>query len=69
MNFFKKHPRFWIVVWSLFGLGGLGLAYNSVFDNGFDAYLLIKGFLGFALAGMMISYLLPEVRNSNAPNQ
>ncbi len=68
MNFFKRHPRFWLAVWTVFGLGGLVMAYNAVFDHGFDAALLFRGLIGTAVGGLMISYLLPVIRNSNAPN-
>ena len=66
MSFFKRHPRFWITIWAVFGLGGLVMAANAVFGAGFDAALLVKGLIGAAVSGIMVSYLLPELRSTNA---
>jgi hypothetical protein len=66
VSFFKRHPRFWIAIWTVFGFGGLMMSYSALFDHGLEITLLIKGLMGLALAGMMISYLLPEVRKPNA---
>ena len=66
MTFFKRHPKLWIAVWSVFGLGGLLMAGDAIFGDNFDLQLLVKGLIGTALAGMMIGYLLPELRNNHA---
>ena len=66
MSFFKRHPKFWIAIWSVFGLGGLVMTFNGLFDHGLNAALIVRGVVGVALAGMMIGYLLPEVWKTNA---
>jgi hypothetical protein len=68
VSFFKRHPRTWTAVWALFGFGGLIMTYNSFFDDGFNGNLLLEGVISIALAAMMIGYLLPELRKTNAPN-
>ena len=66
MNFFKRHPKFWIACWTVFGFGGLVMTANAIFGQGFDPELLVKGLIGIAVAGMMIGYLITELRTRNA---
>ena len=69
MSFFKRYPRLWITVWAVFGFGGLIIAWRAIFQHGVDVPLLARGLIGLAVAGTMISYLLPELRKTDATDQ
>ncbi|WP_019834169.1 hypothetical protein [Sphingomonas sp. PR090111-T3T-6A] len=66
MSFFKRHPKLWLTVWVIFGLGNLLIAFNAIFDHGFDTAPFVKALIGLTLAGMMSAYLIPEIRTNNA---
>ena len=68
MSFFKKHPRIWIAIWGVFGLGGLAMVAEATFGPSINLALILKGLVGAAIAGMMIRYLVPELRKPNAQN-
>ena len=68
MSFFKKHPRFWIAIWGVFGFGGLAMIAEAALGPGMNLALIFKGLVGVAVAGMMIRYLVPELRKQNAQN-
>ena len=53
-------------IWAVFGFGGLVMAANAVLGGSFDPTLLVRGLIGAAVGGMMIGYLLPELRKTNA---
>jgi uncharacterized membrane protein YccC len=66
VSFFKRYPKFWITYWTVFGFGGLVMTANAIFGQVFDPERLVKGLIGIAVAGMMIGYLIPELRIRNA---
>ena len=61
-----RYPKVWIVIWSIFGFGGLVMAFGAISSNGFDATLLAKGVIGIAVALIMIGYITKGVRAKNA---
>ena len=66
MSFFMRFPRVWIVIWSIFGLGSLVMAFDAISSSGVDATRLTKGLIGIAVALIMIGYITKGVRTKNA---